>query len=305
VKAETGSRPPDETHEIQCEEPSTGGPLRQLFSAPGGIMKARGKVLREPNAGPGLVMIDGQQFRFWLDGIWRSETLPTRGLAVEVELDRSLQVTGMTPIAEPQVVRDQVEAVLSQPKHHRTEIAHGMVHKIGLSAILAGLLLIGWCFLGTLSIPIPLAGTVNLTFWQLLGLVNTPRGLEAAAGKENLNAGMYAVFAVIALTGPFFHHFWKDKRAFLGGAAPLVFMLVIWFAARSTIHDFFLPGGAGPYAEIAQAAGSEAMKNVSFSFGGYLSAMVGAYFAWTGLRQFFSAQTVGKQSPESSRPAAA
>ncbi|HEX6802358.1 MAG TPA: hypothetical protein VF133_01640 [Terriglobales bacterium] len=269
-------------------------------------MKARGKVLREPNAGPGLVMIDGQQFRFWLDGIWRSETLPTRGLAVEVELDQSLQVTGMTPIPEPQVARDQVEAVLSQPKHHRTEIAHGMVHKIGPSAILAaGLLLIGWFFLGTLSIPIPLAGTVNLTFWQLLGLVNTPRGLEAAAGNENLNAGMYAVFAAIALTGPFFHHFWNDKRAFLGGAAPLVFMLVIWFAAGSTIHDFFLPGGAGPYAEIAQEAGSEAMKNVSFSFGGYLSAMVGAYFAWTGLRHFFSAQTVGKQSPESSRPAAA
>jgi glutamine amidotransferase-like uncharacterized protein len=80
---------------------------------------------------------------------------------------------------------------------------------------------------------------------------------------------------------------------------------VIWFAARSTIHDFFLAGGAGPYAEIAQQAGSEAMKNVSFSFGAYLGAIVGAYFAWTGLRQFFSEQTVGKQSPESSRPAAA
>ena len=62
-------------------------------------MRARGKVLREPDGGPGLLMIDGQQFRFWLSG-WHSEIAPRPGLAVDVELNRQLEVVRVTAIPE-------------------------------------------------------------------------------------------------------------------------------------------------------------------------------------------------------------
>ena len=65
-------------------------------------MRARGKVLREPGVAPGLLMIDGQQFRFWLDGVWHSDLRPKPGLAVHVELNRELQVVGITVIPEGQ-----------------------------------------------------------------------------------------------------------------------------------------------------------------------------------------------------------
>src|SRR5215469_7914471 len=65
-------------------------------------MRVRGKVLREPGAAPGLLMIDGQQFRFWLDGVWHSDLRPKPGLAVNVELNRELQVIGITVIPEAQ-----------------------------------------------------------------------------------------------------------------------------------------------------------------------------------------------------------
>lgn len=62
-------------------------------------MRARGKVLREPDVGPGLLMIDGQQFRFWPAG-WHSEIAPKPGLAVNVELNRHLEVVRVTAIPE-------------------------------------------------------------------------------------------------------------------------------------------------------------------------------------------------------------
>jgi hypothetical protein len=69
-------------------------------------MKARGKILREPNRGPGLLMIDGRQFPFLIDEIWRSGILPKSGLEVEVEFDKNFQIAGITPLPEAQIARE-------------------------------------------------------------------------------------------------------------------------------------------------------------------------------------------------------
>lgn len=58
--------------------------------------------MRVPGAGPGLIIIEGQQFRFQLEGLWKSEMSPRPGLEVEVELDSDLQVIGVRPIAGAQ-----------------------------------------------------------------------------------------------------------------------------------------------------------------------------------------------------------
>lgn len=47
-------------------------------------------------------MIEGRQFRFQLDGVWRSEIAPQPGQVVEVELERQLQVVGLSVITELQ-----------------------------------------------------------------------------------------------------------------------------------------------------------------------------------------------------------
>jgi hypothetical protein len=72
-------------------------------------MKARGKLLRVPNAGPGLIMIQGQQFWFSGEATWKSEVVPKPGLEVNVDLDRNLQVMAVSPVPEGQLV-DQSEA---------------------------------------------------------------------------------------------------------------------------------------------------------------------------------------------------
>jgi hypothetical protein len=58
-------------------------------------MQKRGNILRAPRGGPGLLMIEGRQFAFSLDGVWKSKFPPKPGLLVEVELDSESRITAI------------------------------------------------------------------------------------------------------------------------------------------------------------------------------------------------------------------
>jgi hypothetical protein len=59
-----------------------------LFRVPAADTRKRGKVLREPGAGPGLMMVEGQQFPFSLTDLWQSPQPPKIGMSVDAEFDR-------------------------------------------------------------------------------------------------------------------------------------------------------------------------------------------------------------------------
>src|SRR5216683_2090593 len=58
------------------------------FRVPAADPRKRGKVLREPGAGPGLMMVEGQQFPFSLTDLWQSPQPPKIGMIVEAEFNR-------------------------------------------------------------------------------------------------------------------------------------------------------------------------------------------------------------------------
>jgi hypothetical protein len=70
-------------------------------------MKKRGKVLRDPRTGPGLLMIEGRQYWFCLEGVWKSEGRPKPGLAVDVKLDHAGQILAITAVSESQLAEEQ------------------------------------------------------------------------------------------------------------------------------------------------------------------------------------------------------
>jgi len=51
-------------------------------------------------------MIQGRQFKFSGNTVWKSEVEPTPGLMVDVDLDRDLQVVAVAPVPESQVARE-------------------------------------------------------------------------------------------------------------------------------------------------------------------------------------------------------
>ena len=68
-------------------------------------MKKQGKILRDTRTGPGLLILEGQQFPFSLTAVWRSAQLPAPGMPVEVEFDSAGEIMAIRPISESQVAK--------------------------------------------------------------------------------------------------------------------------------------------------------------------------------------------------------
>jgi hypothetical protein len=271
-------------------------------------MQKRGRILRDPISGPGLLMVEGQQYPFSLEGVWRSEAPPTAGMVVDVEFDSGSRIVAVTAVAESQIAKEQAEVALAAAKEKGAALASGMVAKFGApSLIAAGLLIVSWFFLTTASIKSPL-GSIEFTFWQVLGYLNAKNIFEVmmSGGRGGPSAGIYGFFAIAALAGPFVHHFWKDRRAKLGGLLPLLFMIVIALAVRSSINSAFGAEQVGAdMRTFVDQAREEAMKAVSIGMGAYLAIAVSLYLAAVSLKSFLVAQATTVPVSEKSHRAAA
>jgi hypothetical protein len=80
-------------------------------------MTKRGKVLRDLTHGPGLLMIEGQQYRFSREE-WNSEAPSRPGLVVDVALDASGKVHSITAIPEAQLTREHAELLQNRNPVH-------------------------------------------------------------------------------------------------------------------------------------------------------------------------------------------
>ena len=269
-------------------------------------MSKRGKILRDTNAGPGLVNVDGQQHQFTLEGVWKSAVPPKPDMAVDVDFAADGTVSSMTAVPESQIAKEQAELVMAAAKEKSKAVATAAVAKFGLPTLVAaGLLIIGWFFLTTASIQTPL-GNLNYTFWQVLGYVNSGGAAQAIMeGRNSPSSGLYGFLAIVALAGPFLHYFWKDKRAVLGGVLPLLFMLVIALMVRSEIGSMGGADTSGMPPEMLKQMRDEAMKAVSIGMGAYLSLLVGLYFAGVSLKNFLVSRASATPAAENVHKAAA
>ncbi len=269
-------------------------------------MKKRGKVLRDTSAGPGLLMVEGQQYPFSLEGVWRSEVAPKPGMVVEAEFAGG-KILAINAVAESQLAKEQAELALAAAKEKGAALASSMVARFGMPTLVgAGLLIIGWFFLSTVSLNTPL-GSLDFTFWQVLGFLNAKNAFEmlGQGGRSGPSPGLYGFLAIVSIAGPFIHHFWKDRRAVLGGLLPLLFMVGIALAIRSSINNALGPAGTSAnMQEFADQARAEAMKMISIGFGAYLSLLASVYFAGVAAKQFLVAKATDSPEQQSRKLAA-
>ena len=59
---------------------------------PGAQLKKRGKILRDTSVGSGLLIVEGQQYPFSLNHLWKSSLRPQVGMIVEAEFNREGQL---------------------------------------------------------------------------------------------------------------------------------------------------------------------------------------------------------------------
>jgi hypothetical protein len=249
-------------------------------------MAKRGKILRDPSAGPGLLMIDGHQHQFVLEGVWKSDAFPKPGLTVDVDLDQDGKITGITAVPESQLAKEQADAALKAAKEKGGEVLSQIVAKVGMPNLAAGaVLVISWLWLTAVSVQLPFLGSLEFTFWQVLGFLNSKNILDVMERHGHPSAGIYGFFAVVCMAAPFVHHFWKDKRSALGGAAPLVFMTIVGIMVRSSINNAM--GGPG---NVPSGPEGEELVKISMGMGVYLSALANLYFAGVGLKNYLAAR---------------
>jgi hypothetical protein len=214
-------------------------------------MNRRGKVLRDTNAGPGLLVVDDTQLAFTLEKMWTSNMPPTPGMVVDVEVEGST-VVSVAPVPEGQLAREQAKRLLNGARLWTTRLAKHAVATIGVLGLSSGgALVVGWFFLTVGSLTTPL-GKVDLTFWQALGAINS--GSEAMMRRvpgTGSSTGIYGFFALLALAGPYLRAVWRGHRAHLAGVLPLLLMLLagwkMWQLAISIGVGVFLSGAAALY----------------------------------------------------------
>jgi hypothetical protein len=109
-------------------------------------MKKRGKVLRYPRTGPsltgpdrtlpGLLMIEGRQYWFNLEGVWKSEIPPNPGLAVDVKLDQAGRILTITAVSDTQFAKEQAKRSVDATKSAGVKILRRLAAKCGMPDLL-------------------------------------------------------------------------------------------------------------------------------------------------------------------------
>ena len=259
-------------------------------------MKKRGKILRDTSAGPGLIVVEGQQYPFQLESIWKSEIPPRPGLTVEVDFAEDATIHAITPIAESQLAKEQAEQAMAIAREKGSALVSSAVAKFGMPTLVAtGLLIIGWFFLTTISYNAGFVGKMDFTFWHILSFINASNAMEALSNMSGKGStGFYGLLAVLALAGPFLAYFWKDKRAQLGGTLPLLFMLLVALLVRRAISSA-AGGGSSEIAtqvpsEMIDMARKEMMKAISLGMGAYISILAALYLGFISVTKFLAAK---------------
>lgn len=258
----------------------------------------RGKILRDTNAGPGLLTAGGSQYPFVLEGVWKSDLAPSVGMVVEVEVTEG-KVVSVTAVPDGQLAREQAEVALAAAKEKGALLASAAVARFGIPTLVAGAaLVLGWWFLSTVSINSSLGG-IQFTFWQLLGILNSGTGLAGVMermGGRGASTGIYGLLAVAAVAGPFLPHFWKDRRAHLAGLLPLALILLVTFMAYHGISSSFNQAnqamgslGGGQMRQAADEMAAEMRKAISLGMGAYLAIGASLYFAAVSARRYLVA----------------
>lgn len=252
-------------------------------------MPKRGKVLRDPHVGPGLLMVEGKQYPFLLEGLWRSEVPAKPGLVVNVDFDNQGNLNAITAVPQSQLDREQAE-LARVGAGSRNRVLESWTSGTGTltRVAAAGMLVVSWFFLTAVSIHLPFSGKLDFTLWQILGYLNSGNSLQFLELPGNPDSGVFGFLAILVLAGPFLHYFWNDPRAVLGGALPFSFMLFVAYRVGASIHAAFGSQLTGPYESLPTNLRYGILNVLSVGLGTYLSATLAIYFAVLSTRQFMA-----------------
>ena len=227
-------------------------------------MTKRGRVLRDTNIGPGLLTVDGKQYSFLLEGMWRSDVPPRPGMAVDVGFDTNGAPAEVYAVSEAQIAKKQAQKALGGALLKGESVRSNLTAHFGVPAIAAEIIML----LSFFALPnLRLEGTFGsrpFSGWDAIGL-NPATQMPSGAGFES-------VLAIACLFAPVAVPFVKQAWARWLNAAPLGFALLTFLVFASEIHS-----ASAATNSMGEAFGGAAGRQMARQFGPHYNVAIGAY----------------------------
>lgn len=261
-------------------------------------MIKRGRILRDTNAGAGLISVDGQKYELQLEKHWDCDALPELGAVVEIELDDSGQLIAAWAVDEKELMKEQAAKVFDKTKQTILVTYESLSASVGKPVLIATLaVFLGWFIFNSVSIKITANSSASFTFWEMLSFAGTSNLLELMSNATSDGLNMYHLLAIAALGGPFLFLFWKNPLAYFGNCLALALMLFFaissylsiqdqWEASKQTMSAFGGTGTRNMMDSFAKEMMNEFWKYTSFGLGVYLASLGSLYLAFVGVKNY-------------------
>ena len=265
---------------------------------------ARGKILRDTNAGDGIIFVDEKQIPFSLERHWRSGVPPQAGMMVEVAMAADGTIESVMQVDETQLAKEQAQKAWNTVSSQGRLGASALAARVGIPALAAlGVVLVAWLFLNTLSVRITASQSIGITFYDVLKAVNSGMSMEALGVLGTASAGIYGLLMWVCLLAPIASHFPSNRHLAWGYCAPLVYMVgtlaFCYFGVKSELRrstqaasEMANMFGGSRSAAMLQGMADEMISRTWAAFstglGLYIGLLASGYLAFIGARRILS-----------------
>ncbi len=193
--------------------------------------KARGTLIKVPDSEPGIIVVNGEQKSFTLQGVWKSPVAPALNMAVELEFDSSGAVASVVAVDSQQFNCERFNQISGVAQEHGKDALKLAREKIGALADRMGkvtlgasvLVWIAWFFLPAAAIAGGMTTALSFTFWNLLG---TDFDNPISALVEGGSHGILALLGLLAIVAPFVAPYLRAVWARYLNAAPFGYLIL-------------------------------------------------------------------------------
>jgi hypothetical protein len=209
--------------------------------------------------------IEGTQYTFLLEGMWRSEVPPRTGMLVDVAFDPAGAPEMVYAVSEGQVAKEQAQRALTGVLKQGESMKGSFKSRFGAVTILAEVVMLA-CFLLLPNMQMGNAWAQRkVNGWDAIGL-------DPNTMMTN-DHGLLSLLAVLCLFAPLAVPFVKQAWSRWLYAAPFAFAILAVGAISTAIHNI----GQHAAGTIGGALGSEAAREVGRQMSGMFSMSFGAY----------------------------
>jgi hypothetical protein len=282
---------------------------------------AKGRVLRDTTHGDGLMSVEGNQYTFRLEGMWKSDIAPKVNMQVEVDFDDAGTVVAVRGIDPGAAAREQAAQMAAKASETTKKFAAELQAKggpmmekampvvqrytalIGVPTLIALVVIFfGWFIFSTLVIEV--FGRETVTFYQVMGLLNNPEtGIEALGSGRRPGTGIYGLVTLLAFLAPVVPHFVSIRQLWFLYFAPIGWMALAYVIGRWKISSAISAGSddfsgfpgvdAEEFAREMREMQEQMMdaigEQISLGFGAWIAIAAGLYLGYLGYTRYRAA----------------